>query len=123
VQPLCLVLEDVHWADDALLDLVEALARRAQAAPLLVLTLARPELVERRTSWGGGLPSFTSITLQPLDVPTTRTLVGELGRAHALTDAGPHRHQRAVGREPAVRRGARGDRGRGRAGPKACPAA
>ena len=86
-RPLCLVLEDVHWADDALLDLVLAVARRARGVPLLILTLARPELVERRRDWGGGIAAFTSISLGPLDERSTRALVAELGRAHNLPPA------------------------------------
>lgn len=85
-QPLCLVVEDVHWADDALLDLLQAVARRARGVPLVIVTLARPELVERRPDWGGGLAAFTSIALQPLDATSTRTLVAELGRAHGLPE-------------------------------------
>ncbi|MDP9435461.1 MAG: AAA family ATPase [Actinomycetota bacterium] len=84
--PLCVVLEDVHWADDALLDLVQAVARRARGVPLVVVTVARSELVERRGDWGGGLAAFTSISLEPLDPPSTSALVTELARAHALPD-------------------------------------
>lgn len=84
--PLCVVLDDVHWADDALLDLVQGIARRARGVPLLIVTLARPELVERRPDWGGGLTSFTSIALQPLGETSIRALVAELGRAHALPE-------------------------------------
>jgi len=86
-RPLCVVLEDVHWADDALLDLVQVVARRARGVPLVFVTLARPELVERRRDWGGGIAAFTSISLEPLDERSTRALVTELGRAHGLPDA------------------------------------
>ncbi|HEX8771609.1 MAG TPA: AAA family ATPase, partial [Acidimicrobiales bacterium] len=86
-RPLCLVLEDVHWADEALLDLVQAIARGAKGVPLLIITLARPELLERRPDWGGGLAAFTSISLEPLDVASTETLVAELGKAHNLPEA------------------------------------
>ena len=50
--PLVLVFEDIHWADDALLDFTEYLADWAQG-PIMVLTLARPELFENRPAWGG----------------------------------------------------------------------
>lgn len=85
-KPLCLVLEDIHWADDALLDLTQAIARRARGVSLLIVTLARPELVERRSDWGGGLIAFTSISLGPLDRTSTEALVAELGSAHGLDD-------------------------------------
>ena len=49
-----LVFEDLHWADDALLDFVDLLADRAGDVPLLVVCTARPELLERRPGWGGG---------------------------------------------------------------------
>jgi DNA-binding SARP family transcriptional activator len=64
-QPTVLVYEDAHWADAGTLDLVEHLASRAEAAPLLVLVLARPELVEGRPSWGG-VADAVRVTLQPL---------------------------------------------------------
>lgn len=86
VRPLCLVLEDAHWADDALLDLVHTLARRVRGAPLMILVLARPELVERRPDWGGGIPTYISLSLNPLDAPSTFRLVSELGKAHALPE-------------------------------------
>lgn len=86
-RPLCLVLEDAHWADDALLDLVQAIGRRARGVPLMLITVARSELVERRTDWGGGLAAFTSVLLEPLDEVSTRALVVELGKAHGQPDA------------------------------------
>ncbi|MDP9387068.1 MAG: AAA family ATPase, partial [Actinomycetota bacterium] len=86
-RPLCLVVEDVHWADDALLDLLQAIARRTRGVPLVIVTLARPELIDRRRDWGGGLAAFTSIPLEPLDAASTRVLVAELGKAHGLPDA------------------------------------
>ncbi|MBW3649469.1 MAG: AAA family ATPase [Actinobacteria bacterium] len=86
-RPLCLVLEDVHWADDALLDLVQGMARRARDAPILIVTVARHELVERRSDWGGGLTAFTSIALEPLDETSTKALVAALGKAHGLPDS------------------------------------
>ena len=85
--PLCVVLEDVHWADDALLDLLQAIARGARGAPLVIVTVARSELVERRRDWGGGLAAFTSISLEPLDDSSTKALVAELGKAHGLPEA------------------------------------
>jgi DNA-binding SARP family transcriptional activator/SAM-dependent methyltransferase len=85
-EPLCIAVEDVHWADDALLDLVEEITRRAKGVPLMFVTFARPELVERRPGWGGGVPGFTSLELEPLDPSSTTSLVAELGRAHSIAD-------------------------------------
>jgi class 3 adenylate cyclase len=65
-QPTMLVLEDIHWADRSLLDLVELLAARLRDLPVLILTLARPELLDARPAWGGGLPAYTALPLSPL---------------------------------------------------------
>jgi class 3 adenylate cyclase/tetratricopeptide (TPR) repeat protein len=64
--PTVLVFEDMQWADASLLDFVEYLLDWSRNQPLLVLTLARPELLERRPTWGAGLRSFTSLYLEPL---------------------------------------------------------
>jgi predicted ATPase len=60
------VFEDIHWADPVLLDLIELLAARLQNLPVLLLTLARPELLEARPAWGGGLLAYNAIPLEPL---------------------------------------------------------
>jgi predicted ATPase len=54
-EPLLLVFEDVHWADDALLDLIDYLVSQLRDARLVVLALARPEFVETGRTWGGGM--------------------------------------------------------------------
>src|SRR6266536_663276 len=53
-QPFVLVFEDIHWAEEPLLELIEHLVTWVREAPLLVLTLARPELLDIRPGWGGG---------------------------------------------------------------------
>jgi DNA-binding SARP family transcriptional activator/tetratricopeptide (TPR) repeat protein len=63
--PLLLVIEDAHWADDELIDLIDYLIDWLKA-PVLVLCLARPELLEAKPAWGGGWPRVSSITLTPL---------------------------------------------------------
>jgi class 3 adenylate cyclase len=65
-RPTVLVFEDIHWADAGMLDLLEVLASRVRDVPLLLLTLARPDLLERRPGWGGGLPGFTALPVEPL---------------------------------------------------------
>ncbi len=65
-RPLILVFEDLHWADDGLLDFVDHLADWAGSVPLLVLGTARPELLERRPGWGGGKLNATTLALTPL---------------------------------------------------------
>jgi class 3 adenylate cyclase/tetratricopeptide (TPR) repeat protein len=64
--PTVLVFEDLQWADASLLDFVEYLLDWSRNHPLYVLTLARPELAERRASWGAGKRNFTSLALEPL---------------------------------------------------------
>ena len=80
--PLVLVFEDLHWADDGLLDFIDQLVDWARSAPILVLCTARPELLERRPGWGGGKANATTISLPPLeDEETARLLSALLERA------------------------------------------
>lgn len=76
--PRIIVWEDLHWASDSMLDLVEHLMHTTAQAPLLFIALSRPELVDRRPSWGGGWRDFTSLALPPLSAPSTRQLVEHL---------------------------------------------
>ena len=75
--PLVLVLEDIHWADEGLLDFVEYLARWAEG-PIVILCLARHELLELRPTWGGGMPNVASIVLEPLSATASAQLVDAL---------------------------------------------
>ena len=61
--PLVLVFEDIHWAEEPLLDLIEHLARSLGDAPVLIVALARPELLDSRPAWGGGIRSASAIDL------------------------------------------------------------
>jgi class 3 adenylate cyclase/tetratricopeptide (TPR) repeat protein len=82
--PLVLVFEDLHWADDGLLDFVDYLAGWAGAVPLLVVGSARPELLARRPGWGGGKPNAVTLSLAPLSDEDTVQLIGaRAGRAVA----------------------------------------
>jgi class 3 adenylate cyclase/tetratricopeptide (TPR) repeat protein len=79
-RPLVLVFEDLHWADDNLLDFVDHLVDWATGVPLLVVSTARPELLTRRPGWGGGKPNALTISLSPLsDDDTARLLHALLG--------------------------------------------
>ena len=73
--PTVLVFEDIHWADSALLDFIEYLIEWSRDVPLFVLTLARPELIERRPTWGSGTRNFTSIFLEPLSEDSMEALL------------------------------------------------
>ena len=82
LDPLVLVVEDLHWADEGLLDFVDHLVDWSSGVPMLVVGTARPELHARRPDWGGGKPNATTISLSPLTEAETATLVhGLLDRA------------------------------------------
>jgi DNA-binding SARP family transcriptional activator len=81
-RPAVLVIEDLHWADDALLDFLDHLIEWAADVPLLVVATARPELLARRPGWGGGKPNTTIVSLAPLsDADTARLVAGLLEQA------------------------------------------
>ena len=93
-RPLVLVFEDLHWADDGLLDFVDHLVDWAGGVPLLVVCSARPELLERRPAWGGGKLNATTLALAPLPPEDSARLIATLleqpllpaGLQHALLD-------------------------------------
>jgi class 3 adenylate cyclase/tetratricopeptide (TPR) repeat protein len=65
-QPTVLVFDDIHWADELLLDLIEHLGRGLDESPALLVCVARKELLESRPSWGGGNPRAAALELGPL---------------------------------------------------------
>ncbi len=73
--PVVLVFEDFHFADAGLVDFVDHLLEWSRNVPIYVLTLARPELLERRADWGAGKRSFTSLHLEPLPPDAMRQLL------------------------------------------------
>jgi class 3 adenylate cyclase/tetratricopeptide (TPR) repeat protein len=80
--PAVLVVEDLHWADELLLDFLDHLVDWADQVPLLIVATARPELLGRRPGWGGGKPNSAIMSLAPLsDQDTGRLLAGLLGQA------------------------------------------
>ena len=76
-RPLVLAIDDIHWADEGMLDLIDHLTRWVRA-PLLLICLTRDELLERRPGWGGGRRNSTTISLDPLTEAETRALVAAL---------------------------------------------
>ena len=76
--PTILVFEDLHWADDGLLDFVDDLVDWLRGVPLLIVGTARPELLERRQAWAGGKANATTISLQSLAEEDTARLVSAL---------------------------------------------
>jgi class 3 adenylate cyclase/tetratricopeptide (TPR) repeat protein len=87
--PVLLIFEDLQWADPALLDFIEHLAAWSRGHPILVVTVARPELLDKRPTWGAGLRSFTAIHLEPLPDEAMKALL--LGLAPSLPRDGLRR--------------------------------
>jgi class 3 adenylate cyclase len=77
--PLVCVLDDLHWAEETFLDLVEEVAALARDAPILLLCMARPDMLERRPAWSDGKPNATTRLMQPLDRAESARLLDELG--------------------------------------------
>ena len=77
-RPLVLVIDDLQWADDGLLDFVDGLVDLVESVPLLVVCCARPELLERRPGWGGGKRNALTVSLGPLSGGETVRLVESL---------------------------------------------
>jgi class 3 adenylate cyclase len=76
--PLVVVIDDLQWADPAALDVLAQLADRSSAVPLLLVCVARPELLERHASWSAGRADASLLLLEPLDESDTRTLLAGL---------------------------------------------
>jgi class 3 adenylate cyclase len=77
-RPVVVAFDDIHWGDATLLDLIEHVADWARDAPILLLCLGRPELLEERPSWAGGKLNATSLLLEPLDLDACGELVENL---------------------------------------------
>ena len=75
LSPAVLVFEDLQWADPGLLDFIEHLASWTREHPILILGLARPELLDRRRAWGAALGSFTALHLERLPDTAMRQLL------------------------------------------------
>ena len=81
-RPIVLVIEDLHWADSALVEFLEHLVDWSSGVPMILLIAARPELYERHPGWGGGKRNSVTISLAPLsDTDTARLVSSLVGRA------------------------------------------
>jgi len=85
-RPLVVVLDDIHWAEPTLLDLVEHVAEWSQDAPILMLCLARPELLETHPDWGAERANATTLALEPLSTTDCSALIAQLPGGELLTD-------------------------------------
>jgi class 3 adenylate cyclase/tetratricopeptide (TPR) repeat protein len=86
-RPLVLVFDDVHWGEPTFLDLIDHIADWTRDAPILLIAMARAELLEKRPAWGGGKRWVTTMSLEPLsDVESEELVTSLLGRAELPTE-------------------------------------
>jgi class 3 adenylate cyclase len=97
-KPLVLVFDDIHWGEPTFLDLIEHMADWTRDAPILLIAMARAELLEKRPTWGGGKRWVTTMSLEPLSEVESQELVTSLlGRAELPTEFRTHISQAAEG--------------------------
>jgi class 3 adenylate cyclase/tetratricopeptide (TPR) repeat protein len=86
--PLVIAFDDIHWGEPTFLDLVEHIANWSRDAPILLLCIAREDLLDKRATWGGGTLNATTIHLEPLSIDESEQLVDlVLGRAELAGEA------------------------------------
>ena len=112
-QPTLVVLEDLHWADDSLVELIETLSMRLAGAPLLLLAIARPEFLDARAVWAR-LPTNVTVQVQGLTDPCAHEMVRAAPRRRARSGGGRQACRGGRGRQPTVHRGTRRVAFRGR---------
>src|SRR5262249_57982061 len=86
-RPLVVVVDDIHWADTALLDLLEYVAGFSSGVPIMLLCLARPDLLDTRPEWATPRQGATLVSLQPLDDRNADALLDALLDRRDLPDA------------------------------------
>ena len=86
-RPVVLVFDDAHWAEPTFLDLIEYLAEWTRDAALMIVCIARPELLELRPGWGGGKMNATSVLLEPLSSDEASSLIDQLLGRTAFPEA------------------------------------
>ena len=99
-RPQLVVLDDIQWAEPVFLDLIEHVADWSRDAPIFLLCVARPELLELRSGWGGGKLNATTIMLEALSVKDCELLVTRLAGGAELTDGARRRILRAAEGNP-----------------------
>ncbi len=97
-KPLILVLDDIHWGEPTFLDLIEHMADWTRDAPILLIAIARADLLEKRPTWGGGKRWVTTMQLEPLsDVESEELVASLLGRADLPAEFRTHISHAAEG--------------------------
>jgi class 3 adenylate cyclase len=85
--PLVVVFDDIHWGEETFLDLIEHIADLSRDAPILIVCMARPELLDRRAGWGGGKLNASTVLLEALPPAETDRLIENLLGGASLDDA------------------------------------
>jgi class 3 adenylate cyclase/tetratricopeptide (TPR) repeat protein len=98
--PLVVVIDDLHWAQPALLDLLEQVVALAREASILVVAVARPELLEQRPGWSGGRLNASTMLLEPLAAEESATLLEHLAGETTLPDEATDRITRTAEGNP-----------------------
>src|SRR6187551_1992370 len=99
-EPVLCIFDDIQWGEETFLELIEHVADLSRGAPILLLCMARPELLDRRPTWAGGKLNATSVLLEPLSERQTDELIGHLVEGSALADDLQARIRRAAGGNP-----------------------
>ena len=99
-RPLVLVFDDIHWGEETFLDLVNEIVDRVGGVAVLVVCMARPELLDSRPEWGGGKLNATTVLLEPLSDEESQRLVDNLVGARELDDSARHRIVETAGGNP-----------------------
>jgi class 3 adenylate cyclase/tetratricopeptide (TPR) repeat protein len=99
-QPLLCIFDDIQWGEETFLELVEHVADLSRGAPILLLCMARPELLDRRPTWAGGKLNATTVLLEPLSEEETDELIAGLLEGSTLEEGLQTRIRRAAGGNP-----------------------
>jgi class 3 adenylate cyclase len=99
-RPTLFVFEDIHWADPSLLDLIEWVAAHVREIPAMLVTIGRPEILDVRGGWGGGIPRHTAVSLDPLPALASHALALRRLRDAPDSEAAARRVEEAAGGNP-----------------------
>jgi class 3 adenylate cyclase/tetratricopeptide (TPR) repeat protein len=99
-RPVVCLVDDIQWGEDTFLELVEYVADLSRDAPILLVCMARPELLDRRPTWAGGKLNATSVLLEPLSELETDELISRLLAGSTLDGDLQTRIRRAAGGNP-----------------------
>jgi class 3 adenylate cyclase/tetratricopeptide (TPR) repeat protein len=99
-EPLLCIFDDIQWGEETFLELIEHVADLSRGAPILLLCMARPELLDRRPAWAGGKLNATTVSLEPLSEDETDELIAGLLEGSALEEGLQTRIRRAAGGNP-----------------------